>query len=356
MFGNLRFHFSWRCSVGLARLRFIGLDGRNVRSGELRFVMAFTAVSAEIPVVYVVTPVTVDTAPAAFAKAVEGFAVTGLAIEFAVRKPEREACAVVVEAPDQPVVRIVTLRTVATQAALVNVVAAMAVKALRPRFGENRGAVASLATECRVLPYQRETAQVVIESNFFEPAPIIVTARAGFAQSALVNVVLPMATVTIGLQLAFSDAVDMAGFANQFGVSALQRKTGVDVVIKGRRVPTLDIVAVAAVFTVRRFVNIVVAVTAVTIAHLAVQLRWFVARRMAAVTGLTAMPTEQWVIGIVQVVEFCLLPGFHQVTLLAFVTEAVRVDVSYRVTVATLVRRILVLASDVAGVAGDLSV
>ncbi len=170
--------------------------------------------------------------------------------------------------------------------------------------------MASLATERRVLSYQRETAQIVIETNLLEPAPVTVTARAGFAQSSLVNVVLPMATVTIGLQEPFSDTADMAGFANQFGVAAPQRKIGVGIVIEGRQLPALDIVAVFAVITVRPFVNVVVAMTAVTIARLAV-LPWrLVARRMAAVTGLASMPAEQWVIGITQVIEACLLPGF----------------------------------------------
>ena len=314
--------------------------------------MAFTAAIAEFPVVYVVTPVTVDTAPGALVKAFEGRAVTGLAMNFAVRIPERETRRTVVELPDQPVVRIVTLGTATAEAALVDVIFAMAVNTLCPRFCENWRAVASLAAERCVLPYQRKTAEVVIESNVFEPAPVVVTTRAGFAQPALVRVVLPVATVTIGFQFAFFHSVDMAGFANQPGVPALQRKVGVGSVIEARHVPTLDFVAIAAVFTVRPLVNIFVAVAAVTIAHLAVELRRLVARRVAAVTGLLAMPAEQWVIGISQVIEVCLLPGLYRVALLALVAEAISVDVSYRVTVTTLLRRFLVLTADVAGIAG----
>jgi len=135
---NWRIGVSWRCPAATARPRFVGLDGLNIRRGELRFVMTLAAMSAEVPVVYVFTPVTVDTAPGAFAKAVEGFVVTCLAIEIVVRIPEREIRGVVVEAPDQPAIRIVALRAVAAEAALVDVFVAMAVNALRPRFGENR--------------------------------------------------------------------------------------------------------------------------------------------------------------------------------------------------------------------------
>jgi len=216
--------------------------------------------------------------------------------------------------------------------------------------------VASLATERRVLPDQREASQIVIESYSLEPAPVVVTARTGFTQATLVNVVLPMTTVATCLQLAFADAADMAGFTNQFGVPTPQRKVGVGVMVEGRLLPALDVVAVLAVFTVRPFMNVVGAMAAVTIAHLAPRLRRLVARPMATVTGLAAMPAEQRVVGVTQVIEACLLPGFYRVTLLAFVTESIRVYVSYRVTVAALVRRILVLAADVTGVAGHLLV
>jgi len=43
-------------------------------------------------------------------------------------------------------------------------------------------------------------------------------------------------------------------------------------------------------------------------------------------------------------------------TLLAFITEAIRVDVSYRVTTDALFWRVLVFALDVAGAAGHLFV
>ena len=43
--------------------------------------------------------------------------------------PEPEVCVIVIEAPDQPGIRIVALRAIFTQATLMNIVAAMTVDA-----------------------------------------------------------------------------------------------------------------------------------------------------------------------------------------------------------------------------------
>ena len=68
------------------------------------------------------------------------------------------------------------------------------------------------------------------------------------------------------------------------------------------------------------------------------------------------MRAAQRVIGIPAMVEGRSRPFFRLVALLAFFTEAIRVDVSYRVTADTLLRRLLVTAVDVAGVTGRLAV
>ena len=68
------------------------------------------------------------------------------------------------------------------------------------------------------------------------------------------------------------------------------------------------------------------------------------------------MSATKRVIGISVVVEHRLVPFFRLMTLLAFITEAIRVDVSYRVTGDALFRCVLVFPLDVTGVAGHLLV
>ena len=87
--------------------------------------MALVTASAEIAFVYVIAAVTVDAAPGGNVEAVHGFVVTTVAVNFEVRMPESEARVIVIEAPDQPGIRIVALRAIFTQAALMNIVAAM---------------------------------------------------------------------------------------------------------------------------------------------------------------------------------------------------------------------------------------
>ena len=68
------------------------------------------------------------------------------------------------------------------------------------------------------------------------------------------------------------------------------------------------------------------------------------------------MRAAQRVIGILVMVEGRMTPFFHLMTLLAFFTEAIRVDVFYRMTTDTLFRRIFVVVLEVAGVTGRLAV
>jgi hypothetical protein len=77
---------------------------------------------------------------------------------------------------------------------------------------------------------------------------------------------------------------------------------------------------------------------------------------MAGIAGLPEMSAAQRVIGITVVVESRLVPFFRLMTLIAFITEAIRVDVSYRVTSDALFWCVLVFTLDVAGVTGHLLV
>ncbi len=68
------------------------------------------------------------------------------------------------------------------------------------------------------------------------------------------------------------------------------------------------------------------------------------------------MRAAQRVIGIPVMIEGRSRPFFRLVALLAFFTEAIRVDVSYGVTTDTLFRRLLVAILEMAGVTGRLAV
>ena len=79
--------------------------------------------------------------------------------------------------------------------------------------------MAGFAAEHGVLSQQWECAQFVIETNPFLPGLVVVAACAVLTECALMNVILTVATMAIGLQLAIVDAIDMAGLADQFRMS-----------------------------------------------------------------------------------------------------------------------------------------
>ncbi len=110
--------------------------------------------------------------------------------------------------------------------------------------------MAGFAAEHGVLTQQWEFTQFVIETNPFLPGPVVVAACAVLTECALMNVILTVATMAIGLQLAVFDTTGMAGLADQCCMSTAQRKPGFCVMVEGRQVPSLDGVAVAALFTV----------------------------------------------------------------------------------------------------------
>jgi hypothetical protein len=77
---------------------------------------------------------------------------------------------------------------------------------------------------------------------------------------------------------------------------------------------------------------------------------------MAGIAGLPEMSATERVISVTVVIEDRLIPFFRLMAFIAFITEAIRVDVSYRVTGDALFRCVLVFPLDVTGVAGHLLV
>jgi len=208
---------------------------------------------------------TIDTSPVVSKVVVQGFVMAAIAVDFGMCMPEPEFRIIVIEAPDQPCVRVVTLRTILAQAALMDIVATMAVDAFQFGIGEYRGGMAGLAAEGGMLPDERKSSQIVVETDPGLPGLIVVALPTVLAKCALMHVVLAVAASAVGFQFAVFGASDMAGLAFQFSVATVQWKIGFGVMVEHRQVPTPDFVTVTALFTVRSLVSIIFPVTAVTV-------------------------------------------------------------------------------------------
>ena len=132
---------------------------------ETLLVVTAVAVVAEFAVVNIVPPVAIDAAPAGFIQFLQGFVMTTVAMLFGVGMPQFEVRPIMIERPDQPVVRIVATVAILSQAFFVHVVRAMTIDAARLGIAEHRAQMAGLATGGGVLADQRKAGQVVIESH-----------------------------------------------------------------------------------------------------------------------------------------------------------------------------------------------
>jgi hypothetical protein len=234
--------------------------------------MAFVTTSAEFAFVHVVTAMTIDTSPVGANVAVQGFIVAIIAMNFGMCMPESEFRIIVIETPDQPVVRVVAARTFTAQAALVDIVFTMTVDACRFSVGEYGVEVAGLATKRSMLSYKWKSSQVVVEADPGLPGLVVVALRAILAERTLMYVVLPVTVIAAGFQLQVCGTSNMAGLAFEVRVTAPQRKIGLGVMVEHRQVPAPDLVTIAAFFTVRSFVNVIVLVAAVTAADAFIRL------------------------------------------------------------------------------------
>ena len=131
-------------------------------------------------------------------------------MQIGVRLAQFETGLVVIEKPDQPVVGIVTLGAGGAQRLAVDVIAAVAVDAIAIGRREDRGHVATFAGGDGVLADQREAGQVMVEADPVAPVDLVVARLAKLAVFAVVGVVRPMTTVTVG--------IDFAAFGAEFEV------------------------------------------------------------------------------------------------------------------------------------------
>lgn len=204
---------------------------------EVPLLVTIVAGDAETALVHVVTPVTIDATPVLPAGFAQWLAVTGMAMRFRMGVTQFESGFVVIELPDQPVVRVVTVGTVPAECLAVCVIVGMAVDTFDAGIAKYRTQVTGFATDRRVLPDQRKFSQVMIETHVHLPADFVMAAGAIGALFLCVAVVELVTAVTIGIDFLGFGADCMAGRAGEVGMGAVEREIGICIVIEFRVCP-----------------------------------------------------------------------------------------------------------------------
>ena len=186
-------------------------------------------------------------------------------MDFTVRVPELEVRIIVVETPDQPGIGIVAVSTTLSEATFMHVVRAMTVDTCVASITKDGGGMAGFTTDCGMLADERETAQIMVESNFFLPGNFIVTLVALGALFIFMNIVLFVAVVTSGINFLCFSTNCMTCLADQVFMRTVEREIGVCVVVKFCILPSSDDMTVLAFFTVQLVMNIIGTMAAVTI-------------------------------------------------------------------------------------------
>jgi len=198
----------------------------------------------------IVEPVTINAAPVIADKSVQGLVMAGVTMDFGVRVPELEVRIIVVETPDQPGIGVVAVGATLSEATFMHVVWAMTVDACVAGITKDGGGMTGFTTDCGMLADERETAQIMVESNFFLPGNFIVTLVALGALFIFMNIVLFVAAVTSGINFLCFSANCMTCLAGQVFMRTVEREIGVCVVIKFCILPSRDDMTVLALFTV----------------------------------------------------------------------------------------------------------
>lgn len=158
--------------------------------------MTTVATGTKRTVVNIVIPMTGDTAPL--------FVLQTIAIRMAILAPQfampplqwEVRLFIVIKDPCGPCVRVVAITTCAFQCPLVNIIGFMTFVAGGVYILEICRLMTSLAGCKRVLPDQGKTAEIVIETDLFHPAPLVVAIITMPPLPAFMYVVQAMAVVT----------------------------------------------------------------------------------------------------------------------------------------------------------------
>jgi len=224
-----------------------------------------------------------------------------------VQADQRKACHTVVEhdavAPAGSLMAAFALFAFLPMMDIVNLVAADALDS--QLFLVEIATMAGAAGQLVVFALQGKIgAPCVVETGFF-PGALAVAGLALFAVTTVVCVIAAMAAEAGGVGGLVLDRVDMATFATDMGMLALQRKVGVPIVVEVGFTPFAFVVAVSAVCAVDAMVHVVKRVTAVAGGR-----RFLVALvDVAAIAGGVTVCAVQGEIRLVMI-EAELLPAF----------------------------------------------
>jgi hypothetical protein len=278
--------------------------------------MTTGTLAAKLTSVQIVIAVTGNTARGWFGLIVFTRLVTGLAGSIRVRTvQDKTGAGVVVEFPQEPIIRVVTGATVCAQTPLVWIIPCVAIGALPRGTGKLRREVTRL-TSCHCMqPNQGKICQVMIESNIGFPGRFLVTTSTVLTQSPLMNVIILVAGKARRVERHVGQASCVAGLAVQGSMCTPESKIGVRLVIEPGGRPLLSIVASLAVGAVATLVNIIQQVTGH--AFLIQRLENLVALVTAAARhfSMSAMQSET---AFPAMVECCRFPLFCLVALRAF--------------------------------------
>lgn len=291
--------------------------------------MTLAAIVIEITPVYIVLVMAVDTETRARSAGLERAKMATVAMQFFVRTAEAKVGLVVVEIPDQPVVRVMTALAGSSQRQFVSVVASMTIDAIGTGVLERGSQMAGFATGHRMLADEREFAELVIETNVFQPpGRFVVTLVALFAFLAEVRILVFVAAVTVAIGLVGVATFLVAGLATGVSVRASQREIGFPVVIEFRFQPAFLSVTTGALPAVTALMDIIETVTLVAAAGFTFVFQaGFTSGGMTGMTGNRTVFAQQPEFRVPVMLEVCLRPFFFAVTVFALAAESFAVHV-----------------------------
>jgi hypothetical protein len=176
--------------------------------------------------------------------------VAGMAMDFGMRMPEFEIGIVMIEAPDQPGIGVVTAFTIFSQTEFVDIVVAVTVQACTLSIAKNGRGMAGFAAEYGMLAYQRKFTQVMVKTNRVLPGNLTVALLTIFTLFVVVGVVLFMATVTTGIDFLGFGAYGMTCLAYQVLMCTVECEIGVCVMIEFCIPPASNDMAILAFLAV----------------------------------------------------------------------------------------------------------
>ena len=163
--------------------------------------MALTAVRTESTRVYIVAAMAAPAGRIELNSVGNRSQMTGFTLQSAMSAVESEVSfTIVVELPNQPVVRVVASFTSRPEALFVNVILDVTVHALIVSIMEGGACVTSFAPDRRMQPEQRERRQIVVEANGIIPCSFAMACLTGFTELSPMRVVVGVATDAAGIR------------------------------------------------------------------------------------------------------------------------------------------------------------